>query len=341
MFKSLFYKIYFAVIAVFLVLLTIGLIMLGGWLKGYEAGRPENVIEGVIENYVKSGKIVEMRDELGLKLSPFETADNVKLFFEQSIKDKEITYASISKKGEEDLEGYGISAGGERLMNVYLAKSGDGYAVQSAELHKNFYQSAKVTMPADAEAFVNGIKISADSRQNLELPTLPTAYVGENIINKQFCVIENLINPEVKVTASEGFTVSQYDGGIFAVTKGDDATITDFATSAAKTYACYLQKDAGIGEVRSYLATDTEFYKNVSTSYITYVAKHVSYRFDDVEVSELHRYSDNLYSCRVKMTHVIISENGEEHSDFFDKYVYVYKNGGSMKAIDMQNFAGE
>ncbi len=341
MFKSLFYKIYFAVIAAFAVLLTVGLIILNGWLAGYEAGRPENIIEGVIEDYVKTGKIVEMRDELGLQLSPFETSDNTKLFFEQNIKGKDLTYASISKKGEENLEGYGISANGERLMNIYLSKGDNGYSVHSAELAKTFYQSVKITMPADAEVFVNGIKPSESDRQNLELPTLPAGYVGESIINKQVCTIEKLLNPEVSVTVSEGFAVSQHDGGIFAVTKGDDSVITDFAANAAKTYACYLQKDAGIGDVRKFLATDTEFYKNVSTSYITYVAKHIGYRFDDTEVSELHRYSDNLYSCRVKMTHIIVSENGEEHSDFFDKYVYVYKNGSTLKAIDMQNFAGE
>lgn len=343
--KSLFYKIYFAVVALFVVALTVGLFVFSGWLEKYEAGQPENLVESTIEAYIKNGSFCEMRDNAGLLLSKYETEDSVKNFFETTVKDKEITYSSISKRVEGSDLGFGISADGQKFMNLYLKKaSGGGYELTCAEFEETIYKEIKITAPANAEISVNGKPLEQELRSDLVAPAISESYLSGEIIKKQFATVSNLIGSTPLVTSGEGFTVTADDGGIYAITLSaedpDGAAIEAFAVEAAKTYSCYLQKDSSVAALRQYLATDTEFYKNVSTSYITYVAEHVSYRFDDVSVSELHKFSDNLYSCRIKMTHVIVSKTGEEHNDYFDKYVYVYKSGNSLKAVDMQIYGG-
>ena len=55
--KSLFYKIYFSVIAVFLVLLTIGLFVLNLLLKAYEAAQPVGYINNIITEYFQKGDL--------------------------------------------------------------------------------------------------------------------------------------------------------------------------------------------------------------------------------------------------------------------------------------------
>ena len=57
--------------------------------------------------------------------------------------------------------------------------------------------------------------------------------------------------------------------------------------------------------------------------------------FEDIAFSEAHKYTDNLYSCRVKFTH-ILKLGQRTYKDYFDKYVYIEKVGNSLKVIDMQ-----
>ena len=343
--KSLFYKIYFAVIALFVVVLTVGLLILSSWLKDYETRQPENVVKDVIDMYIKDGKFCEMRDNAGLKLSTYETSDTAKAFFNSFIKDKTVTFASVSKRAEGSDLGFGISADGEKFMNVYLKKTADGgYELFSAEFEDTIYKTIKITMPSNADISINGKQLDQEARNDLTCPSISKSYFNGNIINKQYATVDNLIYDKPSVTTDDSFTVTADNGGLYAITLSaqdpDAAAIEDFALEAAKTCSSYLQKDETLAKLKQYLATDTEYYKNISTSYITYVAAHKGFRFDDVEVSELHKFTDNLYSCRVKMTHVIISDNGYEHNDYFDKYVYVYKTSNGLKAVDMQIYGG-
>ncbi len=339
MVKSLFYKIYFSVIAAFILLLTIGLVLLSGWLGNYEASRPEKTVENIIENYLSTGKITEMRDEFFLELSPYEINENIKPFYEEKLKGKEFSYASISNKGDASTVSYGVAADGKRIMNIHLKKNDNKYAVFASEFTKECYASVSVSLPKDAKVFINGKQIEDALCKNTDLPELPQKYIGENLKAKQVCTVEKLLSKNITVTCDENYTVNQYSSGDFSVSANIDKTITDFAENAAKTYACYLQKDADISALSGVLATDTEFYKNVVSSYITYVAEHTSYRFDDITISEQHCYSENLYSCRIKMKHVLVSKTGEEHFDYFDKNIYIYKSGDKLKVIDMQNFS--
>ena len=169
--KSLFYKIYFAVIALFVVVLTVGLLMLSSWLKDYEARQPENVVKDVINMYIKDGKFCEMRDNAGLKLSTYETSDTAKAFFNSFIKDKTVTFASVSKRAEGSDLGFGISADGEKFMNVYLKKTADGvYELFSAEFEDTIYKTIKITMPSNAAISINGKQLDQEARNDLTCP---------------------------------------------------------------------------------------------------------------------------------------------------------------------------
>ena len=319
--------------------------MLSSWLKDYEARQPENVVKVVIDMYIKDGKFCEMRDNAGLKLSTYETSDTAKAFFNSFIKGKDITFASVSKRAEGSDLGFGLSADGEKFMNVYLKKTVDGgYKIFSAEFEDAIYKTIKITTPSNAEISVNGKQLELDARIDLANPAISSSYFNDNIINKQYAIIDDLIYGKPNVTTVDDFTVSADNDGLYAITLStkdpDAAAIEAFALEAAKVCSSYLQKDESLAKLQQYLATDTKYYKNISTSYITYVAAHTGFRFDDIEVSELHKFTDNLYACRVKMTHVIISANGYEHNDYFDKYVYVYKTSNGLKAVDMQIYGG-
>ena len=75
--KSVFYKIYFAFIAIFLVALTVCLFGLRGWLKSYETAQPQNLINSIIENNLKQKDTDFLRQNYSLKISKYENEQNL------------------------------------------------------------------------------------------------------------------------------------------------------------------------------------------------------------------------------------------------------------------------
>ena len=57
--KSLFYKIYFSVLAIATILLAVSLFALNGWLKNYENAQPETIVNNIIENLNNINDVIE------------------------------------------------------------------------------------------------------------------------------------------------------------------------------------------------------------------------------------------------------------------------------------------
>lgn len=121
--KSLFYKIYFAAVAVFAVLLITGLFIMHGRLADYEAAQPEPTVNRLIETKIKTGDIYSEREEYSLKLSPYETKESFNSALKELTNGKEITAASSSVKPKDCDVAYNIKAGDTVLFNVYLKKN--------------------------------------------------------------------------------------------------------------------------------------------------------------------------------------------------------------------------
>ncbi len=343
--KSLFYRIYFSVIAVFLICLAVGLVIFSGWLKTYEAAQPENIVETLILKHLEKGDILTLHNEYGLKLSDYETEKGLKSFYESTVKGKKLDYSTSALKPEGADLAYAVTVDGKKLMDVFLKQAENKkYEVLSLEFNKSVYKSFKITAAENVEIKVNGIKVKAEDRKNEELPSLKNELSGKKIINKQIITLNNLLGEPEKVTAtSEGKeTVLKADNGLYSATQDfpEKAKVSDIASKGASTYASYMFNDSSLANVRKYVDTNTDFYENIRTTIVTFTLNHSGNKIEDLKVTEYHKYSDNLFSCRVSLTNVL-KRGAEEYKDYFDKYVYLKTSGDSYKIIDMQNAAGD
>ena len=98
--KPLFYKIYFSVIAVFLVLLIIGLFVLNSVLKVYEAAQPKAIMDEIVTEYLQKGNFYGAITEYNIPISPYESKKDMDVAFDEIIGDKKLTVASSGKKLE-------------------------------------------------------------------------------------------------------------------------------------------------------------------------------------------------------------------------------------------------
>lgn len=344
--KSLFYKIYFSVIAVFLAVLIVGLLIFRNWLASYEAAQPEQIVDRFIETYVETGNLFSVRKDYNLKLSAYESEDGFKKAFKEVTKDKKLEVFTYSGSLGDNDRAYTLKADDKKIMNIFLKQDKEkGFNISSVELDKSLYKSVKITATSDADISVNGVKVKDSDRKNEELPDIKGDFFkGKNLVNKQIIKLDNLLSTPKEVTAKSGkkdLEVKNEDGEYTVIQEFDEKeSLGKFAGDASKACAAYMQNDSSLYNVRKYVDTTTEFYTNIRTSLVIFVIDHNGYEIKDLNVTDYHKYSDGLYSCRVRLTNELKLGN-QRYQDHFDKYVYLRSDGNSYKVLDMQNTVTE
>ena len=343
--KPLFYKIYFSCLAVFGVLIIIGLIAFNGWLASYENAQPENIVNNIVETYVKANNVFGLKAQHKLDVSAYETADTVNSAVAAAINGKTVTSSTLAARPEGCDLAYTIKADEQKLLNVYLKKNEGSaltstYEILKISLADEFYKPIKIMLPTGAKAFVNGIAVSDADIKTSELPKIPNNYAAGNLSAPQYADIYNLVseNPTVTAFAGEQELNVTKSGSQYLVAQdiSNSEKISNFAIEASKTYSAYMQNDGSLNKIKKYFSNDTEFYENLRTSLVIFSLDHEGFRFDDAASHEILKYSDSIYSCRVTLTQVLI-RNGAEYKDYYNKNVYIYVDGQNMKVIDLQS----
>ncbi len=347
--KSLFYKIYFSVIAVFLVLLVVSLFVLNSWLKAYESAQPVGFVNNVITNYIEKREFDKLTKDYNISLSIYESDDLLNSAFEKIVADKKLSVSSSGRKLEGFDETFNIKADDDVFMTLYLKKSEKagkfgikGYTIGKAEFDSSLSKSYKINAPSDVKIVVNGVEVVDQDRKDLELPKILTDKIGEKtaVTHQSFTLSGFLTDSfEIKAFDKSGKEVAvSNENGIYVISQSiPENELNDLKTTslnATQSYAKFMQEDAGLGEVAKYFDTSTEFYDYVRKTE-RFVWDHTGYEFKDVSFSEAHKYTDNIYGCRVKFVHTL-KLGQKTYEDRFDKYVYLEKTANGLKVIDMQ-----
>ena len=149
-----------------------------------------------------------------------------------------------------------------------------------------------------------------------------------------------MLSDEPQITAKTGSTSLpvEKNGAVYNVVQefAEKDAVGKIAGKAASVYAEYMQNDSSMTQIRKYMATDTKFYKNLRTSLVIFVLEHDKYEIKDLKTSDFHKYSSDLFSCRVTLINEL-TRKGEKYQDHFDKYVYLRRDGDTYKVLDMQN----
>lgn len=347
--KSVFYKIYFAFIAIFLVALTVCLIGLRGWLKSYETAQPQNLINSIIENILKQKDTDFLRQNYSLEISKYENEQNLIDLINNFVDGKQLSAVVCASRPEGCDAAYTIKSNDDKFLNIYLKKDENSisflptYSVIGAEFDKDLYKSISLSMPKNVSISVNGIPLDDSERKDDEIPNFVANYLkDETVVKQQSAVIDYLLSDEITVTAA-------LDGKDIAVTKnGNEYTVFQYidsdvkksvqtiATEGSKAYAGYMQGDATLSDVATYFNTGCDFYKNIRSSYTDHILEHTPEGFSNIENDSVFKYSDNIYSCRVKFTQVL-KRNGMTYKIYFDKYVFLEKSGDAFRIIDIKS----
>ena len=122
--------------------------------------------------------------------------------------------------------------------------------------------------------------------------------------------------------------------------KALESEYAEYAMNVAKEYSKMMEADSYWGAVSVYFDPDSDIYQNVYESAQTtmFVIDHNGYRFEDETIGSFYKYNDDVFSCRIKFTHVLVSGT-QEYKDYFDSTLIFRKNGDTYKVCGMINHA--
>lgn len=350
---SSFYKFYWGFVIAFAVLLFAGLFFLYRFLVLYESIQPVNVAQQICNDYVKPGKILELKDKYNLKLSDYETEENAKKALSGLIADKfEVISARSGESGavptgagNKDVQTFTVKSGGKNIMRIVMSAENSNknglmtrYTVDEVALSDDLYKTATVTFPSSAQITVNGKEVSSDDVSSAPLPEIKGVDFGESAIHTCTLKITDLLNSDIVVKAGEGFIIQANETGVSVSQEFEDKfkkETEDFAVAGAKAYANYMQDNGSLGQISKYIDTSSSFYKNIRGTIVSFALSFNSSDFENLECTDFTKHSDTIYSCRVKFVHVLRS-GAKVYRDNFDKRIYLRVDKSGKKIIDMQ-----
>ncbi len=344
--KSLFYKIYFGALIGLGAILGTALIILFCWLSTFEKAQPLTQANQIVENYLDKGDLFAFGEEYNSSVSKYETKEAINNRFNEIKNGSDLVITSSPKKDNEHPVAYSVKVNDQTIMTLFFKQSDKArffgvkpYYLGKYQLEESLFATVDISFPEGATLSINGKQIEVEDIKTL---AVSEELDGKKIINKQTVTVGPLLSTDVNITATfngNALEVIQ-NGNSYTVKQDIDNTTFDkvnaFSLEGSKAYAKYMQNHSNIQTVTQYLDTSTLFYKKLKSIDVSYGWEMASYSFEGEKVTETHKFTDDIYCCRVKFTQVLRYKT-REYRDNFDKYVYIKKSGNSYKIIDMQS----
>ncbi len=338
---SYFYLFYFAFIIIFFAALFFTLEVVKGKLADYEASRPYNYIDAVMEEYFKPGDAEKILDASGYKINVFERRSDVVSLVEGFLDEGAEYYKITSQNGNE--QKYAVRSGELKFAEVTMAAKGrvdragyDVWELDGITLMIGGGSAVNVSAPGDTAVYINGTQIPDDyvvDRVEYEKdPKLPQEIPPDTRVTYE---VSGLIG-ELRVTATNRYGADVTDlievtDGVFYDVPYTYAFVTDDvrerALAAGEALAAYMQKDAGFYGIGQYVDPSSDLYTDLRTSDVRWANEHNGYGIADPSVTEFVMWSDSVYSVRVRFTHVLYRWGGNFENEFDTTFYYKVTDG--------------
>lgn len=339
--KSIFYTIYFSLIGLFAVMLTIGIVVLWNFLSAYESSLPLLSAESVLKSIED-----ETFDYSKVQGSKFDSKDDIKQYILNQEGELKVFKPSVLV----DENTYVLKAGSTKLLNIKVKESGKKgkfglsfYEVESVSL-ATASDTVTVHAPECYTVSVNGVALSDADITNRDVKGGETKFLPQDL--PYIKVVEYKVAKPLSVnsvTVSDGNKSSDVSfdstSGVYTAELFNDESLAnrynDYVIKAIEYYALCMQEQGALSNLSPYVLSGSPFYKKaVSVIDSTRVREHSGYEFENRSATDFYAHSDDIFSCRVKLTLVMHATGKEDYRDKIDLILYLKKSGNGYKIYD-------
>lgn len=353
----IFYTIYFMFILAFFGATYLGLNWLHGWLSDFEAAQPTLKAEQVFQEVFTDPDWGALYESAGAKDSPYEGKQQYVNYMEEKVGDSKLTYMETSAGLDKTKKKFIVKLGDEKVATFTLTdrnQVGDmdlsglanlenikdmadipDWQLGAVEVFFERVGTYYIVKMGDHTASVNGVELD-DSFTIQMATTVAEKYLPEGTNGFVTCIqqIDGLMEvPTVTITDKDGNPVEvTYDEAARTFTaKTESNTVSDeldeIALEAAKVYSLWMiDEEHDRAAVAKYFDASSDAYSRIVKSTELWMQDHAGYRFENDEVTDYARYSDDICSVRVKTDLIVTRLNGTEKVYAFNQSMFFRKN---------------
>lgn len=341
---SKFYKIYFSVIAVALVLLVIAAFVLHSVLAAFEVTRPSTEAKRIFDTYFTTRDFTGLMNEANKDYFKFDNPEVVKSWVNELYGSSKLEYFKVTTDNKEE-EKYAVTADTKLIAYFTVAPSektgkyGFNYhELSSAQLFLPTYGDITVKVPQGYTLKVNGKVVDDKYKALTNIVGDCAKYLPEGVkgITYDEYKIEGLFfEPEVLVYSADGKETSveinkekkYYTASVIYNDELKNA-YTDRVLSAARGYTAYLSKDGSFYGIGQYMDKSAAIYNRVRLIETNWVRDHSGFKITNENASEFYAYSDDIFSCRVTLKETLMRPGYQDHVENIDVILYWHKVNG-------------
>ncbi len=339
---SLFSKIYIIATAFCLVLLITAGVFLWTFLDAYESVQPKHVAEQVFLKYFDTNSTERLSEYINIS-NGYESNESLAKAIESKLQNRELEYFAITSS-ENDTKKYVVTADGERFAYFTLTKTGksssynlQGYELVGIELFMPKTSTFNITVPVGYSLKLNGIDVKEDKISANNIPFKNNEFLPKDQKGKfynKFTIEDFYVEPEVTVLDENGkeavVSKNEQTGEYFVDFQYDTELQNEYSNRAihiASLYTKVMSEDATKSEFYPYVDRKSDFYKKVKNSATSWFWDHDGCAIKNESATEFIKYSDTMFSCRVKLTQEMYLGKKTE-VNYIDLVLYMKKIDG-------------
>lgn len=344
-----FYTIYALFILAFFLALSYGINVLRDWLIRFEASQPVYKCEEVFEDLFADPDWAEIYTLAGVEDTTYEGKEAYAAYM-QHIDPKDISYLETSA-GLTGGKKYIVKHGEEKIATFTLTSTEnvetgiDDWTLGNVEIFFTRRHSVIVEKLPEHTVFINGVPLD-DSHTIRTVETAVESYLpegahGYRLVQQQLTGL--LTEPQVTVTDANGnpvTVVKDPEIGVYRlpveIMQATEAE-QQLALNAIQAYAKYMIRAEGIEAVSACFDTKSEIYDVIRKYEAWTMQSYASYAFTEPTYSDFYRYSDTLFSIRVKLNLNVKRYNGSVKPYELNSTLFFQKQDDKWLAIDMTN----
>lgn len=336
----IFYTIFFLCIFLFYTATYFGLLELRDWLTRYEMAQPTTKSQEIFTTLFSNPDWDNLYDIANIQNAAYGSKADFVSYMENRVGETDLTYVETSTGLSNDKK-YIVRVGNEKIATFTLVNHNQSasqteiadWQLGSLEFFVQYNESYYIKKLDGHAAYVNDsplddsltIRISTTNAEGY----LPEGVTGIRVCTQQITGLAS--KPNVRIVDAAGNEMKVvYDDSTHTFTEQSEVnsisdTEKDLAINAVKTYALYMIKRAGEGDISEYFLRGSNAYNAITDTERGFVQDAASREFVNETVTNYCRYSENLFSVRVSVTlnqyrsSGSVKESTIEQSLFFEK----------------------
>lgn len=344
--KSTFYRVYFAVVIVALAAIAIGTVWLRGTLADYESAQPKYVAADVAGLF-EGGDYESIYD---LDTSAVQFSGSDRSLYVQGLNDiarGKVVAWDETFSADEDEHSYSVTLDGERFATFTLVPSGETtqrgnrlwklgslttlVEMKQAEPEEETQTEApkvaeqmymcRITAPEGYTVTVDGVTLSSENAQTSKKNLFQEGFLPEGVTNPPMIeyLYDSIIKtPDIRAVDGNGERMQVVPGDrelTWECRLKEDATYREKYSNAAyalgRQVAKFISGDSGKKSIQKICAKNSPADEIFDNLYNRYTTPHDGISFRNEEISEFYALSEDCFTCHVTFDVVLDTEKGE------------------------------